>query len=110
MDLHFVRYYTVVACLCAITNVNSKQCTLLLSHSSRRIRSQMEVTVDYLWKLSCRRTQRTPECSINQRQLGLYTFIFLNQLNVKSQKVDIEKQKFAVPISFSPGGCLQGFA
>lgn len=70
----------------------------------------MEVTVDYLWKLSGRRAQRTPEWSINQGQLYFYIYIFLNQLNVKSQEVEIEKQKFTVPISFSPGVCSRGFA
>lgn len=52
VDLQFVSY-TVVACLCAINNVNSRQCTLLLSHSSWCISSQMEVTLEYLlavWK------------------------------------------------------------
>lgn len=56
VDLQFVRHYTVVACLCAINNVNSRQCALLLSHSSWCISSQMEVTLEYLlavWKLFC---------------------------------------------------------
>lgn len=51
MGLQFVRHYAVVASQCAINNVNSRQCTLLLSHSSQCISSQMEVTMDYLWKL-----------------------------------------------------------